>query len=234
MTIEPVADQQSLVARVHGAIFDAICDGRLPADEPLRQERLAEMLGVSRQPVHVALGLLQRQGVVVEHGRRGVRVAPLDPGFVAQLYAVRGALDGLAARAAAGRLDPAAKRIGLDLIAAGRATVASRAADASGVGRMIAADLAFHQFIYDQAGNPMIARTLDLHWLHIRRVMGHILRLGVRSRASLDRIWREHQGIFDAMAGGDAELADRLSREHASRAAAELSTWIADKSAAAQ
>lgn len=229
MTIEPVADQQSLVARVHGAIFDAICDGRLPADEPLRQERLAEMLGVSRQPVHVALGLLQRQGVVVEHGRRGVRVAPLDPGFVAQLYAVRGALDGLAARAAAGKLDHQAKRAGLDLIAAGRAAVASR-----DVARMIAADLAFHQFVYDQAGNPMIARTLDLHWLHIRRVMGHILRLGVRTRAALDRIWREHEAILGAIAGGDADLADRLSRDHAGRAAEELSTWIADTSAAAQ
>lgn len=229
MTIEPVADQQSLVARVHGAIFDAICDGRLAPDEPLRQERLADMLGVSRQPIHVALGLLQRQGVVIEHGRRGVRVAPLDPGFVAQLYAVRGALDGLAARAAAGKLDPDAKRAGQALIAEGRAAVAAR-----DVARMIAADLAFHQFIYDQAGNPMIARTLDLHWLHIRRVMGHILRLGVRTRAALDRIWREHQAILDAIAGGDADLADRLSREHANRAAEELSTWLTQRPVAAQ
>ncbi|MBL8704204.1 MAG: GntR family transcriptional regulator [Rhodospirillales bacterium] len=225
MTIEPVADQQSLVARVHGAIFDAICDGRLPPGEPLRQERLAEMLGVSRQPIHVALGLLQRQGVVVEHGRRGVRVAPLDPVFVAQLYAVRGALDGLAARQAAGRLDPAAKRAGLGLIAAGRAAVASR-----DVAKMIAADVAFHQFVYDHSGNPMIARTLDLHWLHIRRLMGQSL----SSRSSLDRIWREHEAILGAIAGGDADLADRLSRDHAGRAAEELSTWIADTSAAAQ
>ncbi len=229
MSIVPVADQPSLVARVHEAIFQAICDGRLKPEEPLRQERLAEMLGVSRQPVHVALGQLARQGIVVEHGRRGVRVAPLDPGFVAQLYAVRGALDGLAARAAAGQLDPAARRAGEQLIAEGRAAVAS-----SDVARMIAADLAFHQFVYDQAGNPMIARTLDLHWRHIRRVMGHILRMGVRSRAALDRIWREHQAILDAIAEGNGDLADRLSRDHANRAAEELSTWLKQRPDAAQ
>jgi len=179
----------------------------------------------------VALGQLARQGIVVEHGRRGVRVAPVDPQFVGQLYAVRGALDGLAARAAAGRLDAAQRRAGLDLIAEGRAAVAS-----GDVTRMIAADIAFHRFVYDCAGNPIIARTLDMHWLHIRRVMGHILRLGVRGRAALDRIWREHQAILDAILAGDADQADRLSRDHADRAAAELSTWLsqaADRSSAA-
>ena len=229
MSLRSVADQPSLVARVHEAIFDAICDGRLKPEEPLRQERLAEMLGVSRQPVHVALGQLARQGIVIENGRRGVRVAPLDPAFVGQLYAVRGALDGLAARAAAGRLDPVARRASQQVIAEGRAAVAS-----GDVARMIAADLAFHQFVYDQAGNPMIARTLDLHWRHIRRVMGHILRLGVRSRAALDRIWREHQAILDAITEGNADLADRLSRDHANRAAEELSNWLKQPPEAAQ
>src|SRR5262245_28255060 len=111
-----MSEQPSLVARVHRAIFDAICDGRLKPDEPLRQERLAEMLDVSRQPIHEALALLGRQGIVVEHGRRGVRVAPVDPQFVLQLYAVRGALEGLAAREAAARATPAARQAGKALV----------------------------------------------------------------------------------------------------------------------
>ncbi len=222
MSIAPVAGQQTLVARVHRAIFDAICDGRLKPGEPLRQERLAEMLGVSRQPIHEALALLGRQGIVVEHGRRGVRVAPLDPSFILQLYAVRGVLEGLAAREAAERTGAAAQQAGRALIAAGRRAVA-----AGDVAAMIAADAEFHGFVYEQSGNPMIARTLDLHWMHIRRAMGHFMRMGVRRATSLERIWSEHAAILGAILAGDPGRADLLAREHAGRAAAEMANGIA-------
>ena len=60
-------------------------------------------LGVSRQPVTHALHLLHRQGLVAESGRRGFEVTQLDPARIRQLYEVRGAIDALAARLAAGR-----------------------------------------------------------------------------------------------------------------------------------
>ena len=45
----------------------------------LARPDFAERLNVSRQPVSHALRLLKRQGLVVEHGRRGLSVAPIDP-----------------------------------------------------------------------------------------------------------------------------------------------------------
>lgn len=228
MSIAPVTEQPTLVARVHGAIFDAICDGRLKPDEPLRQERLAVMLDVSRQPIHEALALLARQGIVVEHGRRGVRVAPVDPEFVLQLYAVRGVLEGLAAREAALRAGASARDAGKALVASGRRAVAS-----DDVAAMVAADVEFHSFIYAQSGNPMIARTLDVNWMHIRRVMGHFMRMGVRGSASLDRIWSEHEAILDAVIAGDADCAERAARAHTERAATELAGWIEQHAARA-
>ncbi|MGF7473742.1 GntR family transcriptional regulator, partial [Salmonella enterica subsp. enterica serovar Minnesota] len=60
-------------------------------------------LGVSRQPVLQALLLLEREGFARRAARRGMVVAPIDPTFVRDLYAVRGALDALAAREAAAR-----------------------------------------------------------------------------------------------------------------------------------
>src|SRR5689334_21730661 len=98
-----------LVERVHRALLDAIGDGSLAPGARITQEDLAERLAVSRQPVLQALRLLKQDGLVHDAPGRGLLVAPLDPARIADVYEVRAALDGLAARLAAGkraRLDP--------------------------------------------------------------------------------------------------------------------------------
>ena len=98
-----------LVDQVYRALLDAISDGSLAPGARLTQEDIAEQLAVSRQPVLQALRLLKKDGLVHDAPGRGVLVAPLDAGWIAQVYEVRGALDALAARLAAERravLDP--------------------------------------------------------------------------------------------------------------------------------
>jgi DNA-binding GntR family transcriptional regulator len=80
---------------------------------------------------------------------------------------------------------------------------------------MIAADIAFHKYLYDLSGNKLLAETATLHWHHIRRVMGQVLRDLVRPAS----IWDEHAGILEAVLAGNAEQAEALSRRHAERAA---------------
>jgi DNA-binding GntR family transcriptional regulator len=220
--VEHLAIQAPLVDRVYRAILDAICDGQLPAGERITQDQLAETLNVSRQPVLQALLLLRKQGFVRETGRRGVVVAELAPGFIAQLYEVRAALDGAACRGAALRGRAAARARGAALIAEGRKAVRS-----GSVGSMIAADMAFHLMLYELSGNPLIAETAQLHWQHIRRAMGGYLR---RYRAR-DTIWDEHQAILDAVVAGDAERAAHLAQHHAAAAADNLCAAMADEAA---
>ena len=83
--------------------------GRCCRGQRIRQNELADKLGVSRQPVSHALHLLHRQGLVAESGRRGFEVTQLDPARIRQLYEVRGAIDALAAKLAAKRR-PAMRR----------------------------------------------------------------------------------------------------------------------------
>jgi len=211
--MERLAVQPQLMERAYGAILDDICTGRLAPGERVVQDELAERLAVSRQPVLQALLLLKRQGFLHEAGRRGLMVAPIDPVFTAHLYELRSALDGMAARGAARRHAVASAAAGQALIERGRRAVASRDTAA-----MIAADIAFHRFLYELSGNPLIAETATLHWHHIRRVMGQVL----RDPARLGTIWDEHAGILDAVLRGDAESADSLSRLHAERAAQAL------------
>jgi len=190
-----------LVDQVYRALLDAISEGSLAPGERITQEDIAERLSVSRQPVLQALRLLKKDGFVLDAPGRGLLVAPLDVGWMLQVYQVRGALDALAARLAAEqrfRMDPR-------LIEQGRKTAQGR-----NVKAMIDADMAFHHAIYAASRNPLIEQAAHQHWRHLRRVMGAVLR-EEQQRAS---VWDEHEAIARAIAAGDGARAARLIEEH--------------------
>lgn len=213
-----LALERSLTDRTYDAILDAVCDGELAAGARINQDELAQRLNVSRQPIVQALALLKVQGFVKESGRRGVVVAPLDAAAISHLYELRSALDGVACRGAALRGSADARAWGPQLIAEGRAAVAS-----GSVKRMIEADMRFHRFLYELCGNPIIAETAALHWHHIRRLMGGYLQ-HYRVR---DSVWDEHEAILNAVMRGDAAQAEKLARHHADGAAANFVALVA-------
>ena len=204
-----------LVDRVYRSLLDAISEGSLAPGARLTQEEIAEQLAVSRQPVLQALRLLRKDGLVHDAPGRGVIEAPLDLQWIARVYEVRGALDGLAAQLAAERratLDPR-------LVDQGR-----RAARGRNIKAMIDADIAFHHAIYEASGNPLIGESARVHWVHLRRVMGAVL----QSSPQRDAIWDEHEAIAEAIAAGNAKRASRLIDDHALRASDNLRTRLAD------
>jgi DNA-binding GntR family transcriptional regulator len=217
MTAELVKLQAApdLVDQVYRALLDAISDGSLAPGTRVTQEDLAERLAVSRQPVLQALRLLKKDGLVLDAPGRGLLVAPLDPGWIAHVYEVRGALDALAAKLAAARravLDPR-------LIETGR-----RAARGRNIKAMIEADIAFHHAIYAACGNPLVERSAQLHWVHLRRVMGAVLQQ-TRQR---EQIWDEHAAIAAAIGTGDAARAVELIEHHGRNASENLLACLSD------
>ncbi|MDQ6639698.1 MAG: GntR family transcriptional regulator [Pseudomonadota bacterium] len=217
MTAHLVKLQQApdLVDRVYRALLEAISDGRVAPGARLTQEDIAARLAVSRQPVLQALRLLKKDGLLVDAPGRGVLVAPLDAAWIAQVYEVRGALDALAARLAARRravLDP-------KLIDTGR-----RAARGKNIPAMVEADIAFHDAIYAASGNPLIGASARLHWVHLRRVMGAVL----REERQREGLWNEHAAIAEAIARGDADGAARLIDHHGGQASQNLLARLTD------
>jgi DNA-binding GntR family transcriptional regulator len=197
--------QLTLVEQVYEAILTQIESGRYGGDARLVQEEVAETLGVSRQPVRQALLLLRNEGVLMNAPGRGLMVVPLEAAKVRHLYEIRASLDALASRKAAERGSERARVEGAAFIERGRAAVS-----ADSISEMIAADMAFHHFLYELSGNPMIAETASSHWSYLRCVMGAVLMIG---QAPVE-IWTHHEAIMRAVIDGDVAEAERLARRH--------------------
>jgi DNA-binding GntR family transcriptional regulator len=204
----PLEPAPNLTEQVYTRILEAITDRTLLPGQRITQNELAERLGVSRQPVSHALHLLHRQGLLAESGRRGFEVTQVDPLRIRQLYEVRGAIDALAARLAAGRVK---------IDAAGRARLeaalrAGRAIDRkTPLARLIALDVDFHTAIYRLAGNPAIEEMIAPQWLHMRRSMATVLaEFDYRESA-----WTEHETIAAHVFSGNAKAAEGAALAHA-------------------
>jgi DNA-binding GntR family transcriptional regulator len=91
--MHPLNPAQPLTVATYESLRESICTGALPPGEQLIQRELANRLGVSRLPVHEALQQLRQEGFVVETGRRGLVVSPLEPDFMLQLFELRAARD---------------------------------------------------------------------------------------------------------------------------------------------
>jgi len=221
--LQPLESQPALIDQAYERLVAAIASGTLAAGRRIRQEELAAMLGVSRQPISHALQLLKRQGLVEEAGKRGLIVCGIDAARIRELYQVRTALDALAARLAAARIaegdaSSAERREAQQALAAGLALGPQDA-----VAAYIDADVAFHTAIYGLSGNRALDETVAAQWPHMRRSMGAVL----DDPEQRPLVWTEHGEILRLVLAGDGDAAEAAARHHTARAGAETARRIA-------
>src|SRR3954452_24245002 len=101
-------------------LIDEILSGRLPPGTRVVETRLAQQFGVRQAPVREALRDLALFGFVVSSPFRGTQVRKITPEELLEIYPIRAALEGVAARAAATRIDEATLSQLEDLITAMR------------------------------------------------------------------------------------------------------------------
>ncbi len=111
----------------------------------------------------------------------------------------------MAAKLAARRAATLSRPDGLLLLDRGRAAVLD-----GSVAALTSADMSFHMWIYEAAGNPLLAEMLRLYWQHLRRAMGAV----VGPSSDRSRVWDEHEAILNAVLSGDERNAEALSLEH--------------------
>ena len=156
-----------------------------------------------------AFKLLRAEGLLKEEPRRGTFVVSLTAQDVRDIYGLRAALEGRAARLLARSQEPAAMT---DLRAAvGAIDAAVASGDAVAVSR---ADLAFHETLCRLCGN---ARIHEVFMRYVPTLRG-LLRLDEQVLGSLEEISAQHRRLVEAIEAGDEDDAARLLSEHAEQA----------------
>lgn len=187
-------------------IREAILDGRLLPGRRLKEEELAQELGISRTPVREALLMLQAEGLVDAAPNRGATVRSHSVEDLTDLYQLRALLEGYAARCAATRL-PDEAIAGLRESCDRFEALVRNDADMSA---LVKENLLFHQTILDNAGSarlgamvrqvvelPLVYRSYIWYSLEQRQISAHY-----------------HSQISWALESRDSERAELVMKEH--------------------
>jgi DNA-binding GntR family transcriptional regulator len=193
------------------AVRSLLLSGEFKPGDPLRQDRLASRLGVSRTPLREALHRLSAEGFVRLDPHRGAVVAEPSPQELLELYEIREAVEVLAVRAAASRCSPAdIDDLDYDLDAMRYIT------DARAWGR---ANGRFHQRVFALSGKPQLC---DLISQLVQRAELYVMILassGERTRQAN----HEHEDLVAALRAADADRAEAVTRIHLRATVAQVS-----------
>jgi len=210
----PVVEGASMVEGAYQQMRRRILDNLwAPGQQKLEQE-IALELGMSRTPVREALIRLANEGLVEVIPRRGMRVLPVSPNDMKEIYEVLGALESAAAEMLAARR-PGESEL-KPLITATKAMEKALARD--DLDAWAAADESFHEQLVTMAGNKVLADTVFAYWDRAHRARMFSLRLRPKPVNST----KEHMALVDRLREGDAAGAAKVNREHRQRTSREL------------
>ncbi|GGM02420.1 GntR family transcriptional regulator [Deinococcus aerophilus] len=206
--LQPIASTR-VVDVVRDQLRSAILSGELEPGSRLSVPELARRFQVSRSPVREAVLLLVGEGLAVEHTRRGVEVARLEVSDLLELYDLRAALEGLAARLAAERMS------GAELAALRGVLDAQGAAAVGDPRRFRELDHRFHEIVVQTCGNARLSRHAALLAREMR-LAGPLL---VNAPWHLKQSHEEHRVIERALRQRDGPAAEAAMRGHLTRVA---------------
>lgn len=188
---------------VYKALLDGIRAGRIRPGDRIREEDVAQSLGVSRTPVREALQHLQARRLVEMAPGRGIVVVELNTQQVMELYAMREVLEGAAARFAAQHALPAEIAMMHELLTEFEAA-------AGDPQRLAGINNALHRTIYEAARNRYMHEALSNLEDALSLLQNTTFSLPERHASAA----REHRAIVSAIESRDSEGAEAASRLH--------------------
>ncbi|MEO7456270.1 MAG: GntR family transcriptional regulator [Gemmatimonadaceae bacterium] len=214
--------RQTLAGQTLDALRDRILRGHFPEGEPLRQDAIAEELGVSRIPVREALRQLEAEGLVTFNPHRGAVVSTLSLAAISELFEIRADMEGDLVRRAVPMMteedDDRAQEI-LD-----EYEVVLRNGEVAQWGEL---NWQFHSTLYAPSDRQFtLAMVKKLHQ-HSDRY----LRMQLALTHGESRARNEHRAIATAAKKRDATKASQLMREHILGAGTALVTFLEEQRA---
>lgn len=190
---------------VFQTLRQAILRGELKPGERLMEIHLAQRLGVSRTPIREAIRKLELEGLVVMIPRRGAVVASITEKDLKDVLEVRRTLEIMAAEVACERITPELLK---ELEKAGEEFQRLKAS--GDITKLAAADVKFHEIIYEATDNARLVSLLN----NLREQMYRYRLEYLKDTGSHDRLNAEHQKIYNSIRSGDKETVAAAVCEH--------------------
>lgn len=197
---------------------DLILRGEFEPGQRLAEQQLAERLGASRTPVRAALVTLEQEGLVEANDTGKFLVRQFTPREVADAIAVRGQLEGMAARLVAEH--GVSRQLQAELqscLDEGDLALAVNPLDYESYAAYAVMNDRFHALVLEASGNRALQRAVALN--DKLPFAPASAMLPMQGTVTLDRDWmlyahRQHHMLFAALKAGEGARAQALAIEH--------------------
>jgi len=209
---------ENLVDRMVLQLRELIMAGEFAPGERIAEIPIAKRFGVSRTPVRLALGVLEKEGLVVARPRRGYVVRRVTITEITQALAVCGVLEGMACATIASEGLTVPTRLALELcLEEGEEIIARPSITEGDAMRWADMNARFHDAIVTAANNQPLIDVVAFNgrrpFVNTRSMFATTNTLAL-SLQRMHTAQAEHRSVLDALKHRDASRAEFLMREH--------------------
>ena len=200
---------QPLGEIIHGYLKKMIMRGDIPDNQRLSEGELVKMMGVSRTPIRQALERLEQQGFIRKLSYGGYEIKRLTRKDIEEIYGIRSVLESYAASLATKRITQATLRKLEQIIQRSRTAL-----DNDDLSAFVELNTKFHDSLYQASGSEQLYLMIQNLGDYLHRYRKVILFLKSNRKDSL----RDHETMMSGMRAGEADLVEKLVKEHVLRA----------------
>ena len=208
LNVAPIEANFSLKDRIYRTLRDAITSMNIYApDAELRldERELSEKLAISRTPIREALARLEQEGLVRIVPRRGVFIVRKTKAEILEMITVWAALESMAARLITERASDA------QIATLRRLFTNFEGAEVTArIDEYSSRNIDFHSQILKLSRCGLLNETANNLFVHMRSIRARTISEDNRAKRSII----DHMHIIEAIEARDADLAERLVREH--------------------
>ncbi|MDF2661935.1 MAG: GntR domain protein [Paenibacillus sp.] len=195
-------------------IKESILSGEIPAGSRITIAEIVQKYGVSQMPVREAFQILQGEGFIELLPHKGARVLSLTPQYVANIYEIRGVVEGLLARQSMPNLTLS----GLNRLKELNRQMKSMIGEGVLPEELVKLDRQFHLEIYENSNNP---EGMQIYEKYVGLIGSLRKKHGYGSERLADMI-SQHGQMIDAMQNQDAEALVQVVHAHSEGAKMDL------------
>ena len=205
---------------VFNTLRQAILRGEFKPGERLMEIQLANKLGVSRTPIREAIRKLELEGLVIMIPRKGAEVAKMTEKDMEDVLQIRDALDELAASIACEQMT----KEQLDTLTETMHEF-EESTKSKDLKKIAAADVQFHDIIYQATGNPKLVNMLN----NLREQMYRYRVEYLKDEKNFPILIREHSQIVEGLTAKDKTMLTAAMHKHVMNQATAVKEMIREQ-----